>query len=183
MKKIWYIGIALLLWQCQDIKYPEAPENLIDRETMIQVYTDAYLANASKNFNRTILLREQIALTEYIYKKYDIDSLQYEKSNAFYSADLDNYRDMFLQVQENINARFREVDSIVEQEEEEKKRYKDSMRELQKRRRDSLGLGIQDSTELETSIPPKTEDSLIKPAVKRTLQGEIAPKSKNDSGL
>ena len=94
MRQLTVILVSLLFWQCQDIKYPEAPENLIDKQTMIQIYTDAYLANASKNFNRTILLREQIALSEYIYKKYNVDSLQYEKSNAFYSVNLDEYKEM-----------------------------------------------------------------------------------------
>ena len=182
MKKIGYIAIALLLWQCQDIRYPEAPDNLIDRATMIEVYTDAYLANASKNFNRTVLLREQVALTEYVYKKYGIDSLQYEQSNAYYSADLDNYKKMFEQVQLNINERFAVVDSIVTLEEERKKRERDSMREVNKRRRDSLGLGGKDSLDVDLDKPEHPADSITKPeAPKRTLQGEITPRSKDDS--
>lgn len=184
MNRIGYIAIALLVWQCQDIRYPEAPDNLIDQATMVDVYTDAYLANASKNFNRTVLLREQVALTEYIYKKYGIDSLQYAQSNAYYSSDLDNYKKMFEQVQENINERFTEVDAIVTQEQERTKRHRDSIREVNKKRRDSLGFGSEDSLEIELQKPIHTQDSLVKPAAtKRILQEQITPGPSKDGVL
>ena len=182
MKQIAAILIALLFWQCQDIKYPEAPENLIDKQTMIQIYTDAYLANASKNFNRTILLREQIALSEYIYKKYDIDSVQYEKSNAYYSINLDEYKEMFLQVQANIDARFDVVDSIVKVQEETERLRKDSIRKARQMHRDSLGYGAEDSLDpdFQRLLDEPELDTIKRPAIK-TIRGEVLPEGLKDS--
>lgn len=174
------ILVSGLLWQCQDIKYPEAPENLIDREKMISIYTDAYLANASKNFNRTILLREQVSLTDYIYKKYDIDSVQYEQSNAYYSVDLDEYRKMFQRVQANIDARLAVVDSLVEIEEEKKQRKKDSTREARKKRRDSLGITTPDSLDLDLDKELHDSDTMPNIPIK-TIRGEITPRKSKDS--
>lgn len=181
MKRIFLvIGLATLFWQCQDIKYPEAPENLIDKETMIKIYTDAYLANASKNFNRTILLRQQVDLTDYIYKKYNIDSLQYEKSNAYYSADLDQYREMYLVVQANIDQRFAQVDSIVQLKEEAERKRKDSVQKARKRRNDSLGIDtepVKDSL----SKPRHSVDSMIRQRAVKTVSPQISPRSVTDS--
>lgn len=174
---------AVLLWQCQDVEYPEAPDNLIDEQTMIKVYTDAYLANASKSFNRTTLLRQQVALTDYIYKKYDIDSLQYERSNAFYSADMDTYRSMFLEVKKNIDKELALVNASLEKKKAAEKKRKDSLRELTKRRRDSLGLKPLDSLALEKEVSKHSADTVTESKPRKTVSGEITTRAAKDSIL
>jgi len=162
------VFVALLLWQCSDIKYPEKPDDLIDKQTMVNIFTDAYLSNASKSFNRTILQRAEVDLGNYIYKKYQIDSLQFERSNAYYTANIDEYREMIVQVKQNLDARLAVVDTIIEQNKEAQKIRRDSLREVAIKLRDSLGLP-KDSLDIENLEKPDHELDTIVNTVKGTL--------------
>ncbi len=173
---------AIAAWQCQDVKYPDEPENLIDTQTMVSIYTDTYLANASKRFNRTILLREGVELEQYIYKKYGVDSLQFEQSNAFYTSDIDLYKSMFEQVQDSLEVYIRITDSIIEVQKEKEARRRDSLRIIAEKRRDSLGVKIPDSLDIDLPDSPELdpEDTIINTARKR-VQGSILPTAAQDS--
>lgn len=141
MRKTFAIALlSLLLWQCQDIRYPERPDDLIARDTMVLLFTDAYLTNASKSFNKTIIERRNIDLENYLLNKYGIDSLRFERSNAFYTSDIDLYREMMDQVKSEVDKRLVEVDTIIAIEKRAEKARRDSIRKLAEQRRDSLGL-------------------------------------------
>ncbi len=174
------LGVITAIFGCQDIKYPERPDNLIDPQTMVSIYTDSYLANASKRFNRTILLRNGVDLEGYIYKKYNVDSLQYERSNAFYTADIDLYRDLMTQVEAAIEIRLATVDSVLAKEKEAKDRRRDSLRKIALKRRDSLGVSVPDSL----LDPGKSRIEILDSISGDTtnlLQGRILQQSAKDS--
>lgn len=176
MKTSYFLGVvaALLLLQCSDIQYPEKPDDLIDKETMVNIFTDAYLSNASKSFNRTILQRAEVDLGSYIYKKYQIDSLQFEKSNAYYTANIDEYREMIAQVKSNLDAKLVVVDSIIEADKAAQKKRRDSLREVATKLRDSLGLP-KDSLDLDTPQNPDHElDTVV-----NTVEGKLLDNTKN----
>ena len=177
MKASFVLGIliALLFLQCSDIRYPEKPDDLIDKETMVNIFTDAYLSNASKSFNRTILQRAEVDLGNYIYKKYQIDSLQFERSNAYYTANIDEYRDMIAQVKSNLDNRLTAVDSIIEADKATQKKRRDSLREVAIKLRDSLGLP-KDSLDID---PIKKPDHELDTAV-NNLEGRLLDNTKND---
>ncbi|MEP2936211.1 MAG: DUF4296 domain-containing protein [Gilvibacter sp.] len=167
--------VVLLLWQCSDIKYPEKPDDLIDKQTMVNIFTDAYLSNASKSFNRTILQRAEVDLGSYIYKKYQIDSLQFERSNAYYTANIDEYREMIVLVKQNLDARLAAVDTIIEQNKEAQKTRRDSLRDVAVKLRDSLGLP-KDSLDIEGLEKPDHElDTIV-----NTVKGTLLNDTKND---
>ncbi len=166
MKAPYFLAIivALLFWQCSDIQYPEKPDNLIAKEVMIEIFTDAYLSTASKSYNRATLQRAEVDLGNYIYKKYQIDSLQFEHSNAYYTAKIDEYRDMFKIVKQNLDNRLIVVDSLIEVDKANQKRRRDSLREVAIRVRDSLGLP-KDSINFDLDLintPDHQQDTVVK---------------------
>ena len=102
MRVYRYLILVGIVFGCQDVKRPELPADLISKERIIDIYTDAYLMNSARSINMKILTDNGINLDATIYKKYNIDSLQFVKSNAYYSADLNEYLSIFEEVQERL---------------------------------------------------------------------------------
>lgn len=104
MKKLFVVFIFSLLGVgCQNIVMPEKPDDLIDRNTMVEILVDTYLSNAARNKNYQEVQDKNIRLEKFIYQKYAIDSLQFAKSNAYYSADLDGYLQLLKEVELELN--------------------------------------------------------------------------------
>jgi len=99
---------------CQDVKKPKIPENLISKEKMADILTDVYISNAARSVNNKLLKEYNIKLDSVIYKKYNIDSLQFAESNAFYSSNLKIYTKIITSVEERLNILKIEKDSIYE---------------------------------------------------------------------
>ncbi len=119
---------CILLIGCQNVEKPVAPENLIDRETMIQILSDAYVGNAARSINNRLLRTENIQLDSVLYRKYKIDSAQFAASNAYYVSDLNGYAEMFGDIEKELKKRKVVVDTLIAQEARALKRRKDSIR-------------------------------------------------------
>lgn len=112
MKNSIVLGILILLTACQDIERPVAPENLIAEDKMVDVFTDIYLASAARSVNFRVIRSNGIMLDSLIYEKHGIDSLQFARSNEFYSSDLPTYNGIFEKVEERLIRMKGESDSI-----------------------------------------------------------------------
>ncbi len=123
IQKLVFILITVTLFGCQNVVRPEKPNDLIRKDKMVAVIYDAYLANAAKSINNKKLRQMGIKLDSIIYLKHDIDSLQFAKSNEYYSLDLDNYADIFSKVEARFLSQQEELDSI-KQEKRDKNRKK-----------------------------------------------------------
>jgi len=126
MKHYWLIILTLALG-CQDVTYPEAPENLIPEETMIEIMADAYSGHAARSVNNRILRSNKVALDSTLYRKYQIDSLQFARSNAYYTTDLNRYNKLLKGVEEQLLARKKEIDSSLNTERLRLQNRKDSV--------------------------------------------------------
>jgi hypothetical protein len=104
--------ISLLALGCQSVEKPEMPEDLIAREVMIDILTDAYLSNAAKSVNNKIIRQRGIKLDSFIYKKYQIDSVQFVRSHAWYNSDLSTYEGMFVEMESRLAKMAKELDSL-----------------------------------------------------------------------
>lgn len=113
MKYVFAI-LTVLLLGCQDIKRPEKPKDLIPKEKMISILTEAYLANASQNVRNQAIFAQAIDLDSLIYAKFGIDSLQFKKSNDYYSFDFNTYIEMLSEVESNLEFLDKSLDSIRE---------------------------------------------------------------------
>jgi hypothetical protein len=144
--------LLVLMWfsSCQDIQKPERPKNLIPENKMVEVLIDVHLFNAAKNVNRLPLQQTGMSPHEFIYDKHNIDSLQFEKSNAYYGTDINAYERIHLKVKEFLDNKKIEIDTIIAREKRSKDSIKivlDSLR-LEKILNKSVGL---------------TESKLVKP--------------------
>ncbi len=111
--KYWLILIfAIGLGACQNVQKPEKPKNLIGKDKMIDVLTEAYLTNAARSINNNSILEEGIKMDSLLYSKFGIDSLQFAKSNAYYAADVNMYIDIFKEVETRLDNKVKHLDSI-----------------------------------------------------------------------
>lgn len=117
MKRINYKSV-LVLWflicftSCQDVQKPEMPNDLISQDKMVDILTDVYISNASRNVNHKLIKKRNLQLDSIIYKKHEVDSLQFVVSNAYYSSDLKVYKDLLSKVQGRLQTLQKEKDSI-----------------------------------------------------------------------
>src|SRR5699024_1859021 len=101
-KLLVIIVLSITTFSCQHIEKPEKPENLIAKETFVDILVDTYLSNAARNKSYQEIESQNVRLEKFIYQKYAIDSLQFVKSNAYYSSDLDGYMEILEEVEKEL---------------------------------------------------------------------------------
>lgn len=120
MKRILNIGmlllIALMISNCQEVQKPEKPENLLSKEMMVDILTDCYINNAARNINFVKFKDSKIKLDSMIYRKHNIDSLQFAQSNAYYSLEFNTYSYILSQVEVRLLEIQKRTDNIVKKE-------------------------------------------------------------------
>ena len=104
-KTITFFTIILLLSSCGN-GVVDKPDNLIDKDIMIEIFYDLSIIEASKNFSYGHA-NQAFEANNFIFKKYKIDSLQFAKSNQYYASDAQKYKKMF----EAVNDKLTEKDS------------------------------------------------------------------------
>jgi hypothetical protein len=111
MKKgvLFFILISLIL-SCKE-EVVKKPENLIEKEIMVDVMYDLALLEAIKYQSTNELETHKINPDEYIYKKYKIDSAQFVQSNMYYASDYKEYKKMY----DQINSRLVKNKSLLEE--------------------------------------------------------------------
>lgn len=126
MKKLIIIVLGILLINCQGSGRPKKPDNLISKDQMSAILYDVFLLNAAKGINKRALENHGILPQEYVYKKYNIDSLQFALSNAYYAYDTKTYEDIVEKVKQKLETQKEFNDALIIK--EDKKR--DSLRQI-----------------------------------------------------
>lgn len=94
---------------------------------MIEIWTDIYIARGARHI-KTKDLRKNINYIPLVFKKYQIDSLQFRESNLYYTSKIDDYEKMFLEVEKRLKEQQEiydpksDIDSIIENAKEKNKR-------------------------------------------------------------
>ena len=91
MKHCFYILVLITFFGCHTVDRPKKPKNLITEKEMSAIMYDLYILNAAKGVNRKLLELNGIMPSDYIYRKYGIDSLQFAESNTYYAYDPEVY--------------------------------------------------------------------------------------------
>jgi len=120
--------IAMIFSGCQDVKYPEPPENLLPKEKFAQILADAYVGNASRSrsVNNRILRSKGIQLDSLLYGKHQVDSLSFAESNAYYASNIDLYTEIILNVEKILSEKKARIDSLSNPGKEKMNKKKDS---------------------------------------------------------
>jgi hypothetical protein len=110
IKKLLYITLVLAT-ACQHVERPEKPDDLIAKDKMVDILTDIYISNAAKSVNNKVIRQKGLKLDSLIYAKYNIDSVQFVRSHAYYNADLNGYNEIFKNIEERLEAMLEKADS------------------------------------------------------------------------
>jgi len=113
MKKFSYFLILFFLIFSCDKHVVKKPENLIDEDKMILILYDMVVIEAMKIQNPNNLTVIGIDENNYILKKYNIDSLQFSKSNKYYASDIDNYSKMYEKIELRLTEEKNKTDTLV----------------------------------------------------------------------
>lgn len=110
--KYWLVIASVFIMGCQDVKRPEKPKDLIPKEKMVEVLTEAYLSNSAQSVRNQSIFKEEVNLDSLFYAKFDIDSLQFVKSNDYYAFNSSLYIDILEKVEANLERIEDRLDSI-----------------------------------------------------------------------
>ncbi len=101
MKRIIYIVFIIFLVACDSkIKYKK-PEDLIPKNQMIDLLYDMHLANGATSV-KTPEFDKGTKYMSLVYEKYKIDSTQFALSNTYYIANIDEYEEIFIEVERRL---------------------------------------------------------------------------------
>ena len=112
MKKwILFFLMVIITFSCGQSTVNK-PDNLIDDDTMIEIFYDLALVDATRNtvYENGVSTFEA---NDYILKKYKIDSLQFVKSNKYWAADVSKYKRMFKTVKDKLSDKKIELEKIT----------------------------------------------------------------------
>ena len=104
MKKFVLIVVGITVLLCCKKGAISEPKNLIDQDKMVDVLYDISILEAIKVSNPASLQSRGIDSKTYIYKKFEIDSLQFAQSDKFYASDVAQYAKLYKKVIDRINA-------------------------------------------------------------------------------
>ncbi|MBC7642087.1 MAG: DUF4296 domain-containing protein [Flavobacterium sp.] len=111
MNKFWFFIILIVLLSSCKNSIVEAPDNLIDEDTMTDIFYDLSVLDAAKNSSYGNGTSSFVA-NDYILKKYKIDSLQFAQSNKYYAADVTKYKRMYKIVRDKLNDKKTEMEAV-----------------------------------------------------------------------
>lgn len=133
MKTICALLVVLVLTSCQDknkVNF-EKPKDLIPKAEMIDMLYDMHLAVAASNMKDIGLERRNYM--SLVYEKYGVDSTRFYDSNLYYTSKIQEYEEIFEEVERRLDTITRFYTAITDSIEAVKKEEL-----IAKRKRDSI---------------------------------------------
>ncbi|MGB7842022.1 MAG: DUF4296 domain-containing protein [Salinimicrobium sp.] len=131
-----FSGSILLLFfvliSCQNVEHAPKPDDLIAEDEMVDVLVDISLLHGARSYNKKLLKDKGIQPYNYLWEKYKIDSTRFLESNNYYADHPKQYENIYQQVKLKLETLQVKYDSIREIE----KKKQDSIKAA---KRDSLG--------------------------------------------
>lgn len=123
MRYIFIILLLVFFGSCQNVERTKKPKDLIPEDKMVDVLTEISLVHGARSYNKQMLEQTGLNPEEYIWRKFDIDSAQFARSNRYYTQNYQQYQKIYDRVKlrlENLKIAY------------------DSLREVEENRRDSI---------------------------------------------
>ena len=127
------ILVCCLAIGCNKNIRPEKPDSLIAKDQMTNILYDLYVINGAKNVNRALLEKEGFEPEQYVFRKYNIDSLQFAKSNNYYAFDPEEYREIVEEVRLRLEVEKDKTQELQKAEQMNNKRRQDSIKKASNR--------------------------------------------------
>ena len=87
MRKFLHSHFYSLLVSCADIQETPKPDRFYGDDKMVEMMTDLYLIEASMTSNRQTFTDLQMLPHDFIYKKYETDSITFSQNLIYYYTD------------------------------------------------------------------------------------------------
>lgn len=133
MRVLFYLLFTLFLFSCFNYKSVKKPSDLIPQDKMVDILSEFIIINSAQGSNKKFLELKMKNPVDYVYKKYSIDSLQFENSNAYYSANIEIYSSIYDSIKIKLEARKEEIQYQID----EKITLEDSIKKQTKNKRKS----------------------------------------------
>jgi len=130
MKKIVFALGFLMLLGCAE-KVVDKPKNLIPKDKMIDILHDLALLNATRTTIGARMDDMGIETMEFLYNRYQIDSLQFSQSDLYYASRPLEYQAIYTAVEARLDERVKVL-------EEAAAIKSDSIRKATEKRQDSI---------------------------------------------
>lgn len=101
MRVVFSILIVLFLYACKDKVTYEKPEGLISKSQMTDLLYDMHMVIGTSNIQNVHLEKNRNYMS-LVYEKYGIDSTQFAVSNLYYTAHVQDYEEIFEEVERRI---------------------------------------------------------------------------------
>ena len=161
MKTFFLVVSILFFISCENMEVKK-PSNLISEDQMVEILYDMVLINSSKGVNKKLLQKNINNPEAYIFKKHNIDSLQFAESNAYYTFKNEVYKSIYEKLELKLTTQKTKLEALLK----EKNSIKDSIREQKKTKNDPLNLDPKVKFESKMRPPLKKRDTLQKQPLK-----------------
>lgn len=101
MKVLYSILFLILLLGCKDKIAYKKPEGLIDKAKMTDLLYDMHLVIGTSNIQNVHLEKNRNYMS-LVYEKYGVDSVQFAASNLYYTSHIQEYEDIFEEVERRL---------------------------------------------------------------------------------
>ena len=101
--KLIFCCIVFILFGCDNYNKDNVPDNLIEPKKMTNILVDMELLRSIKSTNASDEYKEKALGDLYLYKKYNIDSLQLVESKKYYS----KYPKKYLAIYKSVEKRLK----------------------------------------------------------------------------
>lgn len=130
MRRVVFFLIAICLLGCYSVDKPKKPDNLISKDKMVDIMYDVFILNAAKGANKIKLEEHGVFPQDYVFKKHNIDSLQFALSNEYYGFYVEDYESIIARVEDRITRNKGKYQKLIDDEETDKRRKRDSIKAL-----------------------------------------------------
>ncbi|MGR7813066.1 DUF4296 domain-containing protein [Lacinutrix undariae] len=131
-KSVILILIVVCFFGCAHDMPPE-PDKLMSEEKMADVLFDVFLLNSAKGIKKKTLEENGVLPETYIFKKHNIDSVQFIQNNNYYAHDTDTYRAILEAVKKRVDKEKKVYEAEKEKEENLRKVKRDSFKKAVKK--------------------------------------------------
>ncbi|WP_396633145.1 DUF4296 domain-containing protein [Maribacter sp. R86514] len=142
MKQLLLLTIVLLLVSSCAEELIERPDNLIPEDKMVLIIKEMAIVNAAKATNLSKLRENGVEPTDFIFKKFEIDSAQFVDSDRYYASKPLRYENMYKKVESDLEEQRLKLEA--------EKRVRDSLRVAEKtkenidiKKKDSVSTKVQ----------------------------------------
>lgn len=102
-KKVYIVILSIFLSACTSNTIIKKPKNLIQKEQMVDLLTDLFIAKGGDNI-KNINLQRNVNYFPFVFEKHQIDTIRFKESNYYYISRIDDYDEILGKVDERLKA-------------------------------------------------------------------------------